>query len=203
MPRAAPGDIARRAMRRNLPEDLGVPVRYSDRRLSSCTYPLGMESFLHPFISRCNKWCYFTLHFSFFRVERGRLGEVVSLVGDCRPPPPGNPRRPTTLVYTNQGCNWRWTSQARIHGRKPFFTSKCKHSGENFLIVWKHCSFNKLQNTSNLKKLNNIQYFKKNCSYFSCIVNNPVLKFEHFHSHLCGFREVEPPSIAITNVLGT
>src|SRR4030042_620588 len=107
-----------------------------------------MKTYLHTNGDSSTRWLTLTPIFSRFTVERGRLGEVVSLVGDCRPPPPGNPRQPMTLMYTNQGCNWRWTSQARIHGRKPFFTSKCKHSGENFLIVWKHCSFNKLQNTS-------------------------------------------------------
>ena len=162
-----------------------------------------MKTYLHPKGDRSTRWLTFTPNFSRFEVERGHLGEVLSLVGDCRPPPPGNPRRPTTQVYTNQGCNWRWTSQARIHGRKPFFTSKCINSGGNNLIVWKRCSFNKPPNTSNLKKLNNLQYFKKNCSYFSCTWKKHVLKFPNLHSHLCGLMEVEPPSIAITNVLET
>ena len=203
MPRAAPGDIARRAMRRNLLEDLGVPVRYSDRRLSSCTYPLGMESFLHPFISRCNKWCYFTLHFSFFRVERGRLGEVVSLVGDCRPPPPGNPRQPTTRMDTNWGCSGKHPSKACAGTGSIIFPLNRKNNGGVLLTVRKQYSFNNHQITTNLKKLNNQQYFKNNRSYYYCTCLKPVLEFEHFHSHLCGFREVEPPSIAITNVLGT
>ena len=162
-----------------------------------------MKTYLHPNGDRFTRWLTFTLNFSRFEVERGRLGEVVSLVGDCRPPPPGNPRQPTSLVCTNQGWNRRWTSQAATNERKPFFTSKCINRGGNYLIVWKRCSFNNLQNTSNLKKLNYLQYFKKNCSYFSCTWKKHVLKFVNLHSHLCGLMEVEPPSIAITNVLET
>jgi hypothetical protein len=162
-----------------------------------------MKTYLHPNGDRSTWWLTFTPNFYRFETERGRLGEVVSLVGDCRPPPPGNPRQPTTLVCTIQGCNRRWTSQAHTNERIAFSTSKCMNSGEDFSIVWKHCSFNNLQNTSNLKRCNNLQYFKKNCSYFSCTWKQHVLKFSNLHSHLCGLMEVEPPSIAITNVLET
>jgi hypothetical protein len=47
-----------------------------------------MEIYLLPNDSRSHYLCSFTLQFSGFWVERGGLGEVVSLVGDCRPPPP-------------------------------------------------------------------------------------------------------------------
>jgi hypothetical protein len=202
MPRAAPGDIARGALRRNFPENLRVSVCNSDGYTFICPYRLGMETILHSSGTRSNKWCYFTLHFSCFEVERGRLGEVVSLVGDCRPPPPGNPRRPTILDQCKTGLYRKVMSPANNTQGSLIFSSKKKNIGEVFLKIWKQFSFNRYQITINLKKLNNIQYFKNNCSYFYCMVKNHVLEFAHFHSHLYGFREVEPPSIAITNVLG-
>ena len=203
MPRAAPGDIARGALRRKLPEYLRVSVHNFSRYPSSNPYHLGKELFLFPYASKCKKCSYFTLHSSGFEVERGRLGEVVSLVGDCRPPPPDNPHQPTVPVRRINRVGGRQTSSPPVECGSIGFTSGKQKNGGIFLPICMHSSFNKYQTYTNLKNINHTEYFKNNCSYFPCIVKNPVLKFEHFHSHLCGFREVEPPSIAITNVLGT
>ncbi len=202
MPRAAPGDIARGALRRKLPEDLRVSVCNSDRYLSSYSYRLDKEISLLHHKSRSNKCCHFTLHSSGFGVERGRLGEVVSLVGDCRPPPPGNPHRPTIPMSSINWVGGRHLSPPPVGSGSIGFTSVKPKNGGFFLPVSMHCSFNSNPLNTNLKDLNYIEYFKNNRSYFSCAGKNPVLKFEHFHSHLCGFNQVEPPSIAITNVLG-
>jgi hypothetical protein len=201
MPRAAPGVLARGALRRNFPENLRISVSNSDRYTAICPYQLGMETFIHPFRSRSNKCSYFTLHFSCFEVGRGRLGEVVSLVGDCRPPPPGNPRQPTPPARNGIGWNGWGQIPARTTLGSYVFTTSDKNIGGVFLTVWKHCSFNNYQISNNLKKSNKFQYFKNHCSYFSCKGKNDVLKFDHLHSHLCGLMELEPPSIAITNVL--
>jgi hypothetical protein len=202
MPRAAPGDIVRGALRRNYPVSSRVSVSNSGGYTLIYPYRLGMEIFIYPYARKSNECCYFALHFSCFEVERGRLGEVVSLVGDCRPPPPGNPRRPITPVRSDTWWNgWRM-SPARAAMDRSIFTSIDKNTGGVFLIVLKPCSFNNHQITNNLKKINKFQYFKNNYSYFSCTGKNHVLEFTYLHSHLCGLMEVEPPSIAITNVLG-
>jgi hypothetical protein len=201
MPRAAPGDTARVALRRNFPENLRVSASNSDRYTFISPYRLGMETFAHPTGSRSNKWCYFTLPISFFEVELGRLGEVVSLVGDCRTPPPGNPRRPTPTLSHDIVWDGRSKNSAPTTKGSIIITSKDNKTGEDLVTVWKACSFNNALVNHNLKKLNSFQYFKNKCSYFSCMGKKLVLKFAHLHSHLCGLRVVEPPSIAITNVL--
>jgi hypothetical protein len=68
------------------------------------------------------------------------LGEVESLVGDCRPPPPGNPRQPTTLISTDL-----WNGGLR---KNPFiqngfnvFIPKWRKKGKVFLPMYKHLSF--------------------------------------------------------------
>jgi hypothetical protein len=203
MPRAAPGDIVRGALSRKLPEYLRVSVGNFDRYPSSNPYRLRKEILLLASASRSITCSYFTLHLSGFGVECGRLGEVVSMVGDCRPPPPGNPHQPT-----NPACSLKWVGERQMEpqqsgSRSNCFTSIMKKNGGVFSPICMHSSFNSYQINTNLKDLNSNEYFKNKRSYFSCIVKNPVLKFEHFHSHLCGFREAEPPSIAITNVLGT
>jgi hypothetical protein len=162
-----------------------------------------MGNISHPYGSRFGKWCYFTQQFSGFEVERGRLGEVVSLVGDCRPPPPGNPHRLTPHNFIDEWWDGWQMSRARADMGSNIISSKVSNFGTNILTVWKHYSFNNPQFTHNLKELNKLQYFKNNRSYSSCVVKKHVLEFSHFHSHLCGLREVEPPSIAITNVLET
>lgn len=203
MPRAAPGDIARWALRRKLPEYLRVSVCNSDRYLSRYPYRLRKETYLRLYKCRSNKRCYFTLHSSGFEVERGRLGEVVSLVGDCRPPPPGNPHRPTTPVNISNWVGGRHISLAEVGRGSVLFISKKQKNGGVFLPVRMYSTLNINQIPTNLKDLNYCEYFKNNRSYFYCIGSNPVLEFEHLHSHLCGFGDVEPPSIAITNVLET
>jgi hypothetical protein len=203
MPRVAPGDIVRGALRRKLPEYIRVSVRYSDRYLPRYPYRLVMETSLHLCKSRSKKCSYFTLHLSGFGIERGRLGEVVSLVGDCRPPPPGNPHRPSTPDCISDWVGMRYGCPAHTGSGSIGFTSNKQKYGGVFLPVWMGYSFNNTQLITNLKDLIPGEYFKNYRSYFSCTEKNPVLKFEHFHSHLCGFRKLEPPSIAITNVLGT
>jgi hypothetical protein len=203
MPRAAPGVIARGAQRRNLTENLWVSVQGSDRYQSRYPYRSEMETRLHRTEVLSTQRCYFTLHLSGFGVERGRLGEVVSLVGDCRPPPPGNPRQPTTQGSTILRVGGRRFTPARSGRREGRFYLITRINGGFFLPLWMYSTLNNYHFSNILKKLKYLEYFKVNRSYFSCAVKKPVLKFEHFHSHLCGFREVEPPSIAITNVLGT
>jgi len=143
---------------------------------------------------------FFTLHSSSFRVMCGRLGEVESLVGDCRTPPPGNPRQPTVRSSTNQ-----WIVGLR---KDPFtcngfiaFIPRWQKNGRVFLPMYKHHSFIKNIYPYNLKKLIQSQYFKNNCSYYSCAVACTVLEFVNSHYHIYGFRLVGLPSIAITNVL--
>jgi len=203
MPRAAPGDNVRGALSRKLPEYLRVSVRDFDRHPSSYPYRLRKEILLLAYASKSITCSYFTLHLSGFGVECGRLGEVVSMVGDCRPPPPGNPRQPTNPACSLKYVGKRQMNPQKMGNRGTGFTSKKKKNGGVFSPICIYSSFNNYQIYSNLKDLNFSEYFKNKRSYFSCIVKNPVLKFEHFHSHLCGFREAEPPSIAITNVLGT
>ena len=203
MPRAAPGDFDRGALRRKLPEYLRVSVCNSDRYPSGYPYRLGKESFLLPDKSRYEKGSYFTQHLSGFGVERGRMGEVVSLVGDCRPPPPGNPHQPTASICATKWVGGKYRNPTPVDNGRICFISKKQKNGGVFLPLRMYSTFNNHQISTNLKDLNHCEYFKNNRSYFSCAVENPVLKFEHFHSHLCGFMDVEPPSIAITNVLGT
>ena len=203
MPCAAPGNIARGALRRKLPEYLRASVCNLVRYPSNHPYRLEKELLLLFHESKSKKCSYFTLHSSGFGVERGRLGEVVSLVGDCRPPPPGNPHRPTTPDSNLYWVGGKCMNPFQVGNGGTGFTSKKQKNGGVFLQTCVHSSFNNSQIYTNLKDLNLVEYFKNNRSYFSCIVDHPVLKFEHFHSHLCGVRDVEPPSIAITNVLET
>jgi hypothetical protein len=200
MPRAAPGDYARGVLRRDVLNDLQPTVGYSDSVVRHPSHP-GAKMKLYRCGSRSRKWCRFTLQFSGFGVERDGLGEVVSLVGDCRPPPPGNPRRPFIPVTRNTGLRgWRvWTVRASIGGL--CFNAGISKSGELLASGYRHRSLNIYQKSSNLKELNNPQYFKINRSYSSCVERKPVLEFLHFHSHLCGQLGVKPPPIAITNVL--
>jgi hypothetical protein len=176
-------------------QDMGRCMeRYSSRSRS--------KSCIRPGVRRFQNWKYFTLHASGFRVERGRLGEVESLVGDCRPPPPGNPRQPTTLSSINLRSGGL--------GKNPFtctgfiaFIPKWQKNGGVFLPMCMYHTFNNTENPYNLKKLIQPQYFKNNCSYFSCAEKCTVLEFVNSHYHLYGVRLVGLPSIAITNVLIT
>jgi hypothetical protein len=83
------------------------------------------------------------------------------------------------------------------------FTAKMDKHGEIYTSIEAPSSLNKLQIFSNLKELDIPQNFKKIHSYSSCIRGKHVLEFLHLHSHLCGLKVVEPPPIAITNVLRT
>jgi hypothetical protein len=203
MSRAAPGDFARGVLRRDLPKTFQATARLS----GSCQvrYPpiSEMEVYLYRCGSRSQYLSSFTLQFSGFRVERGGLGEVVSLVGDCRPPPPGNPRRPTSWVYKDTRSGGRRLMTAGTVMGENCFTGRMEKNGETLLQLWLGYSFNSNQTIGNLKELKNQQYFKKNRSYTSCMGRDPVLKFIVFHSHLCGYLGMEPPPIAITNVLKT
>lgn len=203
MPRAAPGDSARGVLRRDLPDHSQVTVRYFDSCRERCQYCPEMDIRLHRSGNRSQKLRNFTLQLSGFGVERVGLGEVVSMVGDCRPPPPGNPRLPTIpMCIIVEVGEWRVRLARTVMGGFCFIPEYPK-SGEVLLRCSVHRSFNKHHPSYILKELNIPQYFKNNRSYTSCVEREPVLKFGHSHSHLCGQMGVEPPSIAITNVLET
>lgn len=201
MPRAAHGKYAREVMRRKLPEYLGVPGSDPSRRPIKCPYRPGMERYLQSQTHRSLINGALPQLLSVYRVERGRLGKVVSLVGDCRPPPPGSPHRPTTSLDV---VDWIEKRQKKVENLLPgdiYFATKRQIIGGLTYSVWMHCTFNICKITRNLKILNSAEYFKENRSYFYCTGKKPVLEFGSFHSHLCGLDEVKLPSIAITNVL--
>jgi hypothetical protein len=203
MPRAAPGSNARGVLRRDLPDLVQATVKNSDSCLMRYSLCEEMEVDLHQIGYRSQQLRSFTLQFSGFEVDRGVSGEVVSLVGDCRPPPPGNPRRPIIPEKRKPGLERRnkGTTGAILGGFSfPMLNPK---NGEVIPSGPMHYSFNNNQQPHNLKELDNQQYFKNNRSYSSCIGRKHVLKFLHFHSHLCGQMGLEPPPIAITNVLET
>ncbi len=168
-----------------------------------CPSKTSVEIDLHSMGNRRENIWGFTLQFSGFWVGRGGLGEVESLVGDCRPPPPGNPRRPTCPASSIAGLSGRRTRVANAVKGGFCFTCSGAINRDVLPPGWKCSSLNKYQNRCNLKELNDLQYFKKNRSYSSCTGRQPVLEFIHFHSHLCGQLGAEPPPIAITNVLVT
>jgi len=179
MPRAAHGENACGAVRRKLPEYLVVPVFLSDRRDSNCPFRSGMETYIHPCERRIKKCGHFTQQLSGFGVVRGRLGEVVSLVGDCRPPPPGNPHQPP--IPWKMGY---WPGGSQLKPANIFlswgFTSKMQKFGGTIFRVSLSISFNKKKILTNLKDLNPSEYFKEIRSYSSCTGNKPVLKFGSF-----------------------
>jgi hypothetical protein len=202
MSRAAPGVSARGRLRRKSPEYLGESAGYSDRCWSKCPYRKGMEKDLHAYGNGAKKYGSFTLHLSGYGVGCGRLGEVVSLVGDCRPPPPGNPHRPTNLdsnpKAVSKQSSFVWQDRGMMH-----FSTKKRNFWGFFIPVGNHCSFNNTSKNWILKNIKRIEYFKVNRSSFYCTWKKPVLEFEHLYSHLCGSNGVEPLSIAITYVLET
>jgi hypothetical protein len=200
MPRAAPGIIARGALCWKIPGEPRIPVQVLGWYMEGYSSRSRSEACIRPDVREFQRSKSFTPHSSGFRVERGRLGEVVSLVGDCRPPPPGNPRQPVIQIRkreTNRGL-----------GKNPYnndgfvaFIAIWQKNGGVILPVYRYHSFNNNKKHSNLKKLNSAQYFKNICSYSSCAVKCTVLEFVHSHYHPYGFWLVGPPSIAITNVL--
>lgn len=202
MARAAPGVFARGRLRRKLPEYLAESDGSTVRCWSKCPYRKAMETDRHLNGNDSKKCRSFTLDLSGFGVGCGRLGEVVSLVGDCRPPPPGNPHRPTYLGSKGWVVNGQ-TSPRRMSREMMQCSSKKRNFGGVFLPVCIHSTFKNIIKKGNLKILNHIEYFKKSYSSFYCTWEKPVLEFEHLHSHLYGIMGMEPLSIAITKVLIT
>ena len=203
MPSAAPGVIARGALRQTVPATLWASAQHLGRAKVECSSRSRAGIPIRPVKRRFEYWLYFTGHYSAHRVECGRLGEVESVVGDCRPPPPGNPRRLASWrSHYPIGDELDVNPSDNNHG-SLLFIQKWHENGGVFLPIWKHCSFNIPQNTSNLKKLNLAQYFKIISSYFTCTQKPFVLEFGDLHYHLYGDWLVELPYIAITNVLET
>ncbi len=201
MPSAAPGVVTRWAVRRNIPDFRTAPVLYT-RRPVDCPFRWAMETCLPPFGIRYFISNAFTQLLSGIGVEKGRLGKVVSLVGDCRPPPPGNPHRPPSLRKTKGWPAASHAGRACKQRRCARFSGMMRRIGGIIFPLWMHYSFNRQTLASNLKILNSPEYFKNNRSYYYCTENQPVLEFGIFHSHMCGFQGTELPPIAITNVLG-
>jgi hypothetical protein len=173
-------------------------VRYMEGYSSwsmSKTYP-------RPFLRRFKIRNYFIQHSSGFRVERGRLGEVESLVGDCWPPPPDNPHQLITRSSINLLSGGLWENPFPCDGVIEFIP-KWQIYGGFSLSMCSHRSFINTEYPYNLKKLVQSQYFKNDCSSFSCVEKCTVLEFVCSHYHLYGLRLVGLPSIAITNVLIT
>jgi hypothetical protein len=197
----APGQSASGGLRQvslNRPQ---VSVSQTDRYLwTHPCYPGKGSAFL-PERARGSGWYTFTRQFSGLWVEHGRLGEVVSLVGDCRPPPPGNPRRPVSLRCRSRRLSRQRSGTASAVKKGDVFTLRMGKYGGIFTSIEAPSSLYKQLFSANLKELNISQYFKKDCSYISCTGNDPVLKFWRVHYHLCGLKVVGPPPIAITNVL--
>jgi hypothetical protein len=198
MPRAAPGVSARWAMRRILPGHPQVSAEFHDRHREGYSLQLGRAVPSNP-VER--KRCIFTLHSSSLGVELGRMGEVESLVGDCRPPPPGNPRRLTCLSVQKYLSGGREMNPVQSGRGFYVFTPMVYDNRGKFQLFGKHPTLYKLTSPYNLKTLNKSQYFKNSYSSSPCLASCSVLKFSIFHYHLYGIWLVEPPSIAITNVL--
>ena len=177
MLRAAPGEDARGALRRKFIGNPRISVVYHDGYTRINLYPGRMGNHLHPAGSRSNHGSTFTRKISSSEVELGRLGEVVSLVGDCRPPPPGNPRRPITPGSIPTGSQGKYQNQPGACLVGSFFSVNVLNTGGFFLTVWKQSSFNNYRKITNLKELNKFQYFKNNCSFSSCMRCMHVLKF--------------------------
>jgi hypothetical protein len=199
----APGSEAREALHRDKLRKLRVPASCAGRYPRIPQKEASLMDLPHLSGNSTYTWCNFTLQLSDIRVGNGRLGEVVSLVGDCRPPPPGNPHRPTGEArWRDPGLRPRINS-AQSLPREFCFSSKIVNNGGLNLSFRSCSSLIGSNNTGNLKKLNHHQYFKINRSYYSCTRKKRVLEFERLRSHLCGFRRVTPPPMAITNVLET
>jgi hypothetical protein len=200
MPRAAPGVIARGALCWKIPGEPRIPVQVLGWYMEGYSSRSRSEACIRPDVREFQRSKSFTPHSSGFRVERGRLGEVVSLVGDCRPPPPGNPHQPIIQTRISRWDGGLGKNPLNNDGFVAFFHKWQKNGGVN-LPMYKQHSFNNNKNHTNLKNFNPAQYFKNIRSYSSCAVKCTVLEFDGSHCHLYGFWLVGPPSIAITNVL--
>ena len=180
MPRAAPGDNARWAVRRKLPGYLEEPDHHSGGLLPKCPYRSGIGYYLHRSSYGSLKETTWTQLLSVYGVERGRLGTVASLVGDCRPPPPGNPHRP---LHPNGRVN-RYPGNPQKPVKESLktaqFASIMHKIGGITNPVKTHFSFNKRLIPGNLKILNSAEYFKKNRSSYYCTEKKPVLEFGSF-----------------------
>jgi len=200
MPRAAPGISARGALCRIIPGEPIVPVHKMGGYMEGYSSRSRSEIHIRPEVQKsyCRK--NFTPHSSVFWVERGCLGEYESLVGDCRPPPPGNPRQP---IIQPRNTRWNGGLEQNPYCNDGFvaFIPRWQKNRGAILPVSRYHSFNINKNRTNLKKSIPSQYFKIICSYFSCAVKCTVLEFDSSHCHPYGFLSVGPPSIAITNVL--
>jgi len=201
MSRAASGVFARARLRRNFAEYCSESVVINARCWSKCSLRQGMERRLRPNQDGSTKCGSFTLHLSDFGVGSGRLGEVVSLVGDCRPPPPGNPRQPKWLGNPGLRVGSKQADSRQDDSGDQYFSSIITNFGGVFSPQCVACTFNNHQQNRNLKIFKPGEYFKITRSSFYCRCMKPVLEFEHLHSHLCGLPGVKPLSIAITNVL--
>ena len=200
MPRAAPGFNARGALGRNLQMDYYRSAHAMNGHVAGVLgYSLEVVD-SHPVLQCSDSAVSLPLHIPGSWVERGCLGEVESLVGDCRPPPPGNPRRPSIMGLWHMLEGWPRQNLFERNRFVAFFPGRQK-SGGYFLPLIRDHSFNNVCNCPNLKKLNKSQYFKNFCSFFSCADKRTMLRFGHSHCHLYGFRLVGSPSIAITFVL--
>jgi hypothetical protein len=202
MLRAAPSGTARGALRWDFSGNLPASGRSSARGVVQRRYRKGMERKIHLAGCRFHYRSSFTLPLSGFGVERSCLGEVVSLVGDCRPPPPGNPHRPSSSVKMDyrRGGTGGWMDHIMRMGDD--FTPRNRSYGGIVLSGAQLTSYS-CQFHSILKELNRSQYFKITRSYSSCTGGSLVLEFGHLHYYLCGLNVVEAPSIAITFVLET
>lgn len=205
MLRAAPGVTARGAKRRIFPqEDCQTDLHEGSHRAGYCSYP-GVVSCSETEKRRSGSSVgkkFFTQQLSGFWVERGRLGKVVSLVGDCRPPPPGNPRRPI-MEGRNRALHGRCKNALFINNRLLHFLPGGQESGVIGSSAYKLFTLKYDKNLTNLKILKIWQYFKNNRSYFYCTGIRVVLEFGISHCHLCGVWPVGSLPIAITSVLKT
>ncbi len=180
MPHAAPGEEARGAVRRKLPQKMMIPVLGRGGCLSSRHGDLRMKKYIERRGSGSIRCSSFTQQLSGIGVGRGRLGEVVSQVGDCRPPPPGNPRRPSITAGVESQMEGEVYLIERLFGGGYCVSPGRRNFWGIIMFDWKRSSFNNDQKHGNLKILNSCEYFKEYCSYFSCTRNQPVLEFGSF-----------------------
>ncbi len=180
MLRAAPGESVRGAVRWKLSQEMKIPVVMIDRYESSRYLELMMEGNVHQSNSRSKKCSSFTQQLSGYGVERGRLGEVVSQVGDCRPPPPGNPPRPTIAAGMVSRKGNKVLQRRRIYRWPGCVLPRTQENWGIIFLLSMSTTFNTIKIRSNLKILDSSEYFKVNHSYSSCTGPEPVLEFGSF-----------------------